>query len=253
MTASIIGALPFTRPPGRTILERWSGLATRAAPLHKVDQFLQFGTTQRTKRPFFQLPESQRSEGDSLEMHHLVPDAGEQTTDFAVLAFSHHHFDQRAQPLLFDDPQITHAELPFCEEEALPQLFECAWFGFACDHCSVNTLDLKLGMGEPVGQFAIVGDEDQTLGVLIEPTDCEQPGFARRDQIDHTTTACGIGRRAEEADRLVNEIIDLLREFQFLAIDRDLLGLRINLRPECGNDTIHCDPSGRDQLLTGPA
>lgn len=186
-------------------------------------------------------------------MHHFMTDTGEQPPNFAILAFGHHDFDQRAHPLLLDDSQVTNAELPFGEEEALPQLIECPRFWFSGDHRPVDPLDLKLGMGQPMGQFAIVGDENQPLGVFIESTHGKESRVARRDQIDHTAAARGIGRRAEKPGRFVDEVIDLFGDFEFLAVDRNLLDLGIHLRPQRSHDPVDGHPPGCDQFLTGTA
>ena len=64
--------------------------------------------------------------------------------------------------------------------DALPQLAQrrpgwaspCTWARY-----SFSTPNL--GMGQPVGQLTVVGEDEQPLGVLIEAADGEHPGLRR--------------------------------------------------------------------------
>ena len=66
------------------------------------------------------------------------------------------------------------------------------------------------GMGQKVGQFPIVGDEDQSLAHPVKPADCEEPRVAGHE-IDHPRPTGGIVIGGDGSDRLVEHVDDPLR------------------------------------------
>ena len=59
----------------------------------------------------------------------------------------------------------------------------------------VLLLDAEAGMGQAVGQLAVVGEEQEPLGVGVEPPDREHPGLGRH-QLHHRRPAVGVLRRS---------------------------------------------------------
>ena len=82
-------------------------------------------------------------------------------------------------------------------------------------------------MGDHAGQAAVVGEEKQTLGVDVEPSDGDNAGQILRQIVEHGRTALGVARGGHEPAGLVikPEARALLR-WKRLAIDRDLVGGR---------------------------
>jgi hypothetical protein len=82
-------------------------------------------------------------------------------------------------------------------------------------------------MGEPVGQLAVVGQQNQALAVRVQPPDRVNP-LVDRDEIAHGAAfflALGAGR-ADHAHRLVEHDVDQLApggRLEQLAVDPHLV------------------------------
>ena len=63
------------------------------------------------------------------------------------------------------------------------------------------------GVGEPVGQIAVVGQQQQPLGVGVEAADGEHPRLGRH-QVDHGRAALRVARRGDHPGRLVQQVVD---------------------------------------------
>ena len=103
-------------------------------------------------------------------------------------------------------------------------------------------------MRKAIGQFAVVGDQDQSFAVQIEPADSEQPDILVGHQIDHAGPAAGVAIGRHHPFGLIDGIIDPASERQRLAIDADILGGRIDPRAELGHHfAVHLDAAGGNQ------
>ena len=88
----------------------------------------------------------------------------------------------------------------------------------------VDLLDAVPRMREPVGQLAVVGDEDQPFARHVEPADAEGARRVGRQQVDDARPAGRIARRADHARRLVDGKVDELRPAcSDFAVDADFL------------------------------
>ncbi len=180
-----------------------------------------------------------------------MPDPGKQPPHLAVLAFRDHDFQQCAVAVRLDPPHLANAELPFREEDSVLQLLEQLLGRMAGDQHAVDALDLEPRMSQTVGQFAVIGDQQQTFGVLVQPSHRKQPGFHRRQQIDYARPACGIGVGAETAFRLVQQEVFLRVNLQPLTVDRNFLRVGIDAHAQAVRDlAIDRDSPRRDVFLT---
>ena len=91
---------------------------------------------------------------------------------------------------------------PVVELDALAQPPQGAARRRALDLGQVLLLDAEDGMGEPVGELAVVGEQQQPLGVGVEAADREDPGLGRH-QVDHGRPALRVVGRRHDAGRLV--------------------------------------------------
>ncbi len=132
-----------------------------------------------------------------------MTDAGEQPADFAILAFRQRNFQHRALTTIADPPHIPHPELALGKIEPLLQRSENLHGRLPGDQHAVTALDLKFGMGQPVAEFSIVGDEQQAFRIFIQPTDGEQPAEIFRNQINRLVAIGRIKRRADNVFRLI--------------------------------------------------
>ena len=71
----------------------------------------------------------------------------------------------------------------------------------------VLLLDAETRVGQPVGQVAVVGEQQQALGVEVEPTDREHPRLVRHE-VDHRRSTLRIVGGGDHAGRLVQQVVD---------------------------------------------
>ena len=74
----------------------------------------------------------------------------------------------------------------------------------------VLLVDAVRGMGQELGQVAVVGHDEQALAVQVEPPDGEDPGLGRHEG-DHRRSALGVRRGADHAGRLVEQVVHQIR------------------------------------------
>ena len=65
----------------------------------------------------------------------------------------------------------------------------------------------KRRVGQAVGQLAVVGQQQQALGVEVEAADREHPGLGGH-QVDHRGAALGVVGGGDHAGRLVEQVVD---------------------------------------------
>ena len=120
-------------------------------------------------------------------------------------------------------------------------------------HNAIRLAHSVARMRQPVGQVAVVGDQDQPLAVQVEPADGEQPGIGGFDQIDDAHSARGIAVCAQHARGFVDGEVFEPSRVQGDTIDANGLVGRIDPRAQFGDDAaIDLDAAGGDQFLALP-
>ncbi len=104
-----------------------------------------------------------------------MADLGEQPPHDVLAALVDDELDERPRPVRVDDPEAVDHDRPVLQLDALVQPPpEVARDG--AEHLGqVGLLDLVGGMGQAVAQLPVVGQQQQALGVGVEPPDVEQP------------------------------------------------------------------------------
>ena len=80
------------------------------------------------------------------------------------------------------------------ELDALAQAAERAAVRLALDLDEVLLVDAEARVREAVGEVAVVGEQQQALGVGVEPADREHPGLGGH-QVDDRRPALGVATR----------------------------------------------------------
>ncbi len=113
------------------------------------------------------------------------------------------------------------------------------------------------GVGEPQGEFAVVGEQEGAAAVGIEATHRMQtaaPAQLRRQQVEHGGTAVGVPAGAEHADGLVEqERQGRGGKHQGLTIDTDAVGGGIGPIAEPGQVPVDLDAALPQPCLRLPA
>jgi hypothetical protein len=187
------------------------------------------------------ISEREPADGDSFELMHLVAELGEHPANFTVLAFVEDHFENRALLVLAAKTHPLGVDFAFSQANALAKPLEQIGRRYARDLHEILLLDTVARMCQEICQVAVVREEDEAFARAIEPPHGEESAIPRH-QVDHARSPCRIVVRGHHPDGLVEEIDHAARIRQLLAIDANLLGARIDLRAERGDDfAVHFD------------
>ncbi len=104
-------------------------------------------------------------------------------------------------------------------------------------------------MGQAKGQVAVVGDDQQPLGVGVEPTGGVEPRPGLPEQIDDRLAAPRIPHGRERAAGLVHEKVDARLHPQRPAVEGDGGGFRVYGKSGVESDSaVNLDPAGPDKV-----
>ncbi len=196
--------------------------------------------------------ELQGTEGGALEADDLVSDAGHHPSDFPIASLSQFELQERTFSSCLEffcgvDPKVSVGEL-----ESLTELFEAVSGGDPGDLNAVDPGHLVARVNQLVGQFAIVGDHQQSDAVFVESSDAEQAGSHAGEQVDDPGSTSGVIVGAQVSWRLVQQVVLGPFGANGFSVDDDSLRCRIDSHSELiGSLSVDADSSGEDQCFTG--
>ncbi len=120
-------------------------------------------------------------------------------------------------------------ENPFVEPHAAHEFVGETGFGNTRHQHVIHLRDGVPRVRQPLGQIAIVGDDQQSLTILIQTTDAEQPPVMVRKQLDHALAALRIGVGAQIPAGLVQQEVGPSSRLELLAIEPDIVLVRVDL------------------------
>jgi hypothetical protein len=183
-----------------------------------------------------------------------VVELGEHAADFAVHALGEDEFDPGGLSLLADDADGFGLGLAFGEPDALGELSELLGLGPAGDEDLVGFGDAVAGVREALGEFTVVGEEDEAGGGFVEPSDRIDALGPVGDEVDDARAAGGVGVGGDDALGLVDGVVDEAFGGDRFAIDFDARGAGIDLGSELADDgAIDGDAALEDELFAGAA
>ena len=161
--------------------------------------------------------------------------------------------DRDAQEPSVEQGDLGRRGAAVVELHALPEAAERAAVGLALHLDEVLLVHAEARVGEPVGEVAVVGEEQQALGVGVEPAHGEHPRLGGHE-VDDGRAALRVARGGDDARRLVEQVVDEAGLHPDLgAVDLDDVDLRVDPSPEHGDLAVHPHPAGVDQVLAHPA
>ena len=205
-------------------------LGGRGGHLGLFDDPVQFGDLvagQRPVGPGRHIAQSQRSDGDPSQRHHFVAQSGQDPPDLAVLAFAEDDLEFGDFRSSFDQLDPLDFDQPLGDVDAFTHLTHGFRINFAGHHDSVNLANLIFRVRQTLGQFAIVGHQDQPFAAAVEPAD-RKNAFGRRDQIDHPRSALGIAIGGHHADGFVDGKVNQSLRPQQRSVDFDFVVVRVD-------------------------
>ena len=108
-------------------------------------------------------------------------------------------------------------------------------------------------MRQALREIAIVGQDEQSFALRIEPSDVEQTRAVWRQEIENGIARVWVAPGGNEAGRFVEDDVELMLRANDFAADLDVIG-RGRLDAEIrANAPVDRDPPGGDQFIAMPA
>ena len=198
--------------------------------------------------------ETHGANSDPRQRHHFMAELREHPANLAILAFGENHFEDACLSLLADDPHALGSNLALGEPDTLGELVENLALGKAGDHDSINLLNAKFGVSEFVGEVAVVGQENQTRALLVEPSDCVHPLRDLGEQVDHQGFSGGVVIAGDVTLGLVDGVINMPLKPDLLTVDMNGRVRGVDLDAEfLGNLAVDRHSPLRDEFLASPS
>ena len=142
---------------------------------------------------------------------------------------------------------------PVVELDALAELAQGAGGRRAALHLGhVLLVHPVRGVGEQLGQVAVVGQDQEAFGLLVEPAHRKDGGLGRH-QVQHGRAPVRVGRRRDDPGGLVQQVVDEVgRHGQQDPVHLDPGRGHVDPAAQDGDLPVHRDPAGGDQLLAHP-
>jgi len=133
----------------------------------------------------------------------------------------------------------------------LPQSIELFFRRLTAHFDQVRLLNTGCSLGELVGQFAVIGDQQKTFAQVVQATDRVEALASLGKKLHDRRAALGIAHRRHVALGLIqHEITMPLRPLQKFPIYPDVIAPRIRFASQfCDHRAIHLNAAGRDQLF----
>ena len=176
--------------------------------------------------------ECERPHGQPLEPDHPAAHRGDHALDLMELALAQGDF-HGGQPVV--RRLLQHAQLGRAADRAVLQhdtrleLRGRVRPERARDMGQIELVHMPPGRGQCVAHRAVVGQQEQTLGVLVQPPDRKQsPPLGGGQEVEHGFLR-GILGRGDDAARLVEHHIPLPPGAQRTAAQTDRIRVRVDL------------------------
>jgi len=142
---------------------------------------------------------------------------------------------------------------PSVERNALSQPLERIDIRHTRDLRLVGSFDPVSRMRERGGQLAVVSEQEQSLGVIVQPAHWVDVLADALEQIEHRRPALWIRPGGHVARRLVEEdVTECLRCLDSPPVHADIIHARVGLRPHFSDDrAVDGDAAFRDERLSG--
>jgi len=186
-----------------------------------------------------------------------VPDRVAHVADLPVAPLANRKLDHAARlaarPDHAQEPDARGQGPASLDLDTAAQAIEVVIVRHTGDLRFVRPLQLVPRMRHALGELAVVGEQNQALGIGIQPADgIEVPAdAAARHQIDDGRALLRIRSRAHHAARLEHQQVPARRRLlEPAAIDLHFVVLEVRLGPELGDHAaVHLDSALTQQLV----
>jgi hypothetical protein len=224
-----------------------------AIEMERFEQAVELAVGELTPDAGLDSGHAERTEPDTAQAFDRDADLVHHPPHEVIDALMDDDLDHQTFGGLADDPDLLrHDPLAF-DRDAVAQALDrgIRWSGEGED--VILLVEPVARMHDPIRHVPVVGQEQQTLGVAIEPPD-RVDALRHRDQIHHGPAVAFVFGGRDIAARLVEQDVPRPLCLQDLAVDTDLRADRIRFRAELGDGhAIDADPACGNHLLSGAA
>lgn len=214
--------------------------------------------------------EHKRTVADAADFLDVVADLFEHLAQFAIAAFDEDNFKPgvlrtvlttrsraaalagvEAADLGWSGGHATRSGLSAIDTYAFAKTIEIVFGGLSTDLHEVSLLHSRRRACELVGQFAVVGDQQETFADVVKAAHRIEALAHLAEELHHGRAAFGIADGGEVALGLVkHEIAMALRALEEFAIDADVVAGGIGFRTQFCNDcAVHLNAALRDEFF----
>ena len=202
----------------------------------------------RTKRA-----QGYRPEAHPYERNEGMTDRIEHPAHLPVTAFVQRQIDDRTFARHGDDAQLRRRSPLSVEGYSFAQSLYRLRFETATQRCAIDFINAESRMRQCVRQIAVVGEQQQSRGIVIEPTYRHQSrrlrAAATADELVCGSSSFGIAHGRHEAGGFVQHEHFALRHYDRTPVDRDAV-VGFDLRAELAHDaSVDANFSSQNQLL----
>lgn len=127
-----------------------------------------------------QITQVQPSDANADKPFHFIPYVVKHPTNLSVDALPQND----SQPDRLDGMDPVQPRALTVEHDPLEEFRRQRWIPGTIESDLVFLLDFVTGMGQALREVAVVGQEEEALGLGIEPADVKEPWQMRREQIE---------------------------------------------------------------------
>ena len=204
---------------------------------------------------FSKIAQCEPSGLDPFESDHGMSHVVEHAPHLALPAFVDRNIDPGVRFFLPDFPDLGRRGLAVLQENACFERRDRTIFEHALDLHQIGLGKLMLGVRDQVSEIPVIGQEQQSLGIVVQPAHRVHADFDAFEQIVHRGPSLRVGHGRHKARRFVQHNISrrLLGIDEF-AVDLDMVFGWVGLGPEFGHDrSVHPHPALGDKLFRSAA
>jgi hypothetical protein len=173
----------------------------------------------------------QRKERNAVTAQQFRREAGfrHHPADDVVAPFAHQKADVRFRVAAMRHEYLLSLRKPVFEVKTLKDLLHRLICDNAAKSRGIDFGHAVARVRKDIGQFAVVGQENQALGVLVKPAHGVHPARLSGNKPQDGRSAEFIRRSAQNAGRLVEKVIDLALLLDLNAVHFDARRFRVGL------------------------
>ena len=216
---------------------------------------MQLGDLRAVEEAPFPLPEIAKfdaTEPDASEPFDGHADLRQHASDLALPALSHHDLEERLPSVFLSHSDPSWTGRAIIELHALTETTERFTTNGTGHERQVGPLDSERWVQQPMGQVTIVGEQEQSFGVLIESSDGVEP-LVQVDEVHHGRPSFGVAGGGDDALWLVqHQVAHSGVDDDALTVDLYHVRHSVHSVAQGGDLAVDRHAAGDDEHFRGP-